>query len=41
MTRNNFFYMIPLKDLVIFPKSVMPLFIGRKKSIKAIEKCTR
>ncbi len=29
--------LIPLRDIVIFPKMIAPLFVGRMKSIKAIE----
>jgi len=29
--------LIPLKDLVVFPKMVVPFFVGRSRSIKAVE----
>lgn len=30
--------LLPLRDIVIFPKVIIPLFVGRDHSIKAIEK---
>ena len=30
--------MMPLRDIVIFPHMVVPLFVGRKKSIRSVEK---
>lgn len=30
--------LLPLRDIIVFPRMVVPLFIGRDKSIKAIEK---
>ena len=29
--------MLPLRDIVIFPHMVVPLFIGRERSIHALE----
>jgi ATP-dependent Lon protease len=31
------FPLLPLRDVVVFPYMVVPLFVGRKKSIRAIE----
>ena len=29
--------LLPLRDVVVFPKMIVPLFVGREKSIKAIK----
>ena len=34
----NRFPVLPLRDLVIFPHMIMPVFIGREKSIAALDK---
>ena len=34
---ENFFPILPLRDIVVFPHMIVPLFVGREKSIKALE----
>ena len=36
MNKSDFFPTLPLRDIVVFPKMVVPLFVGRDKSIKAL-----
>jgi ATP-dependent Lon protease len=31
------FAVLPLRDIVVFPHMIVPLFVGREKSIKALE----
>jgi ATP-dependent Lon protease len=33
--------MLPLRDVVVYPQLVIPLFVGRDKSIKAIEEANK
>jgi ATP-dependent Lon protease len=35
------FPVLPLRDLVVFPGMVVPLFVGREKSMKALEASTK
>jgi len=35
--RNHMVPLLPLRDIVVFPTMVVPLFIGREKSIAALE----
>ncbi len=37
-TDNQLLPMLPLRDVVVYPQLVIPLFVGREKSIQAIEK---
>ena len=37
MIENNI-PVLPLRDIVVFPHMVVPLFVGRDKSVKALEK---
>ena len=34
---SKFLPMLPLRDVVVYPHMVLPLFVGRKKSIAALE----
>ena len=36
MNKNDFFPSLPLRDIVVFPGMIVPLFVGRDKSIKAL-----
>ena len=36
MSKTDFFPSLPLRDIVIFPGMIVPLFVGRDKSIKAL-----
>jgi ATP-dependent Lon protease len=37
MTPINTFPVLPLRDIVVFPHMVVPLFVGREKSVRALE----
>ena len=36
-TVNTKYPVLPLRDIVVFPHMIVPLFVGREKSIKALE----
>ena len=37
MNKTNFIPTLPLRDIVVFPSMIVPLFVGRDKSIKALD----
>ena len=32
---------LPLRDIVVFPHMIVPLFVGREKSIRALEEVVK
>jgi len=36
-SKNNVLPVLPLRDTVVFPHMIVPLFVGREKSVKALE----
>ncbi|MFA5592018.1 MAG: endopeptidase La [Micavibrio sp.] len=34
---QNVYAVLPLRDIVVFPHMIVPLFVGREKSVKALE----
>src|ERR671932_1727628 len=37
----NLYPVLPLRDIVVFPHMIVPLFVGREKSIRALEEVMR
>ena len=37
-THSSTYPVLPLRDVVVYPHMVIPLFVGREKSIKALDK---
>ena len=37
MDNKETFPLLPLRDIVVYPKMIVPLFVGREKSIKALQ----
>ena len=37
VSKHKTFAVLPLRDIVVFPQMIVPLFVGREKSVKALE----
>ena len=37
-TKKDKYPLLPLRDIVVYPKMIVPLFVGRQKSINALQK---
>src|SRR6201991_1160934 len=37
ITKGVLFPVLPLRDIVVFPHMIVPLFVGREKSVRALE----
>ena len=37
ITRGTLYPVLPLRDIVVFPHMIVPLFVGREKSVRALE----
>ena len=35
--RGDVMAVLPLRDIVVFPHMIVPLFVGREKSVRALE----
>ncbi|MGE0755272.1 MAG: LON peptidase substrate-binding domain-containing protein, partial [Alphaproteobacteria bacterium] len=40
-TKTEVYPVLPLRDIVVFPSMVVPLFVGREKSVQALEEVVR
>ena len=40
-SKTSVFPVLPLRDIVVFPHMIVPLFVGREKSVKALEEVMR
>lgn len=40
MLKKNKHPLLPLRDIVVYPKMIVPLFVGREKSINALQQVT-
>jgi ATP-dependent Lon protease len=37
LLKKHEFFMVPLRDLVVFPRMVVPFFVGRRRSLRSVE----
>ena len=37
VTKKKIYPILPLRDIVVYPKMIVPLFVGREKSIQALQ----
>ena len=37
LAQGSIFPVLPLRDIVVFPHMIVPLFVGREKSVRALE----
>ncbi|MFT8440205.1 endopeptidase La [Acetobacter fabarum] len=40
-TKNTHVAVLPLRDIVVFPHMIVPLFVGREKSVRALDSVTK
>ncbi|MDB5505665.1 MAG: endopeptidase La [Devosia sp.] len=40
-SRDRVYPVLPLRDIIVFPGMIVPLFVGREKSVKALEEVMR
>jgi ATP-dependent Lon protease len=41
LLKRHEIFMVPLKDLVVFPRMIVPLFVGRRRSLRSVEEAMR
>ena len=41
MSETKTLPLLPLRDIVVFPHMIVPLFVGREKSVRALEEVMR
>ncbi len=41
LTKRHEMFMVPLKDLVVFPRMVVPVFVSRRRSLHSVEEAGR
>ena len=41
LLKRHEMFMVPLKDLAVFPRMIVPLFVGRRRSLRSVEEAMR